>query len=491
MRVSFSQRSVVIFLVLAASIAAIRWPFRWTGNEENYFLIAHRLVEPSAYGPFDAAFDASRGKWVGLLTFGWPIKSFGFETAHRLLAALTIAVTAAGLAVVARTLRLGVLAALVVLLLFIDLRQSIVGGEWFIGGIETKAFAYGFGLMALSAADMGRTRTASVFVALSAYFHFLVGGFWFLFVTVYQAFDPDQRSKLRSFLALTIVLLLPLLAGLLMDVRDAAGMRAPAGMPNADKIYSIIRAPHHVAPFDGPHPWWKKALAAALLAAVLTPAAWLAAGHVSGSLRPLLRTLSVTLLLIPLALVASWFDRHHGTLGKFYLFRPASPLLLLLLFASAALLHERLGERRWTSLVWAALTAGSFTYILITPHLLVRPRAVDTRPILTAIRTNTSPGQIVLEDPALDQLRGVNLQRQLGRPMFVSWKFVPTNPADIYTWYHRIQLRQRLFDGGCPADKRIGALIVASKNVRRKAVCGRLVYRDRDSSVFAMRRTPT
>jgi hypothetical protein len=481
------ENPLVIFFVLAIAIAALRWPFAWTGNEEDYFLIAHRLVEPSAYGPFDAAFDSSRGKWLGLLTFGWTIKLFGFEAAHKLLGALTIAVTAIGLVAVARMLRLGVLAALSVLLLFVILRQSIVGGEWFIGGIETKAFAYGFGLLALPAAYGGRTRVAALLVALSAYFHFLVGGFWFLTVALFQAFDPNRRAALRSFVGLTIVLLLPLLAGLLLDVRAAAGLRPPAGMPDSDNIYSIIRASYHVAPFAGPHPWWRKGLAAALLALMLAPLAWLVARRTTGALPPLLRTLSVTLLLLPFALLASWFDRHHGALGKFYLFRPASPLLLLILFASAALIQNWLKNSRWAPLPWVVVTAGSVAYILVTPHLLVRPHAGNAGPLIAAIRANTAPGQVVLEDPLLDQLGGPILQRRLGRPMFVSWKFVPTNPADIYKWYERIELRQRLFDNGCPADKRIGALILDPADLPRKAACGRLIYQDKEAAVLAMR----
>jgi hypothetical protein len=72
------------------------------------------------------------------------------------------------------------------------------------------------------------------------------------------------------------------------------------------------------------------------------------------------------------------------------------------------------------------------------------------------------------------------------RPTFVSWKFVPTDPSDFYTWYRRIELRQRLFNGGCPTNPRIGALVLARKNQRRKARCGRLIYEDAGAAVLAM-----
>ena len=43
----------------------------------------------------------------------------------------------------------------------------------------------------------------------------------------------------------------------------------------------------------------------------------------------------------------------------------------------------------------------------------------------------------------------VRMERMLDRPTLVSWKFVPTNAAEIYRWWDLWQLRQHLFDAGC------------------------------------------
>lgn len=259
-------------------------------------------------------------------------------------------------------------------------------------------------------------------------------------------------------------------------------------MPDADTIYSIIRAPHHVAPFDGPYPWIKKALATAVAALLLAPAAWVAADRTDEvGLQALLRTLSVALLILPLALLASWFDKHHGVLGKFYLFRPASPLLLLVLFASAAFIQQWFANKSWSWLIWLALAAFSIAYMRMRPHYFWPDKDDQFGPLVAAVRAHTDPEQVVLVDPELDGIGGNSLPRNLGRQVFVSWKFVPTNPADIYTWYHRIELRRKLFAAGCPTNPRVGALIVAPQDLPGKARCGDPVYIDPRMTVLVMR----
>lgn len=487
------------FILFATIIVALRWPFAWTSNEETYFILAHRLVDPAAYGPMDAVFDSSRGKWLGLLSFGWPVKWFGFEAAHALLGAFTVVVTAAGLAALARMIRLAPLPAVAALLLFMALGQSIAGNEWFVGAIETKTIAYGLGLIALGAANDGQPRIAGLLVALAGYFHFLVGGFWLFVVALFLAVDPVRRSTLRSFISIALLLLLPLLAVLLVDARDSAGIRPPPGMPDADFIYSVLRAPHHVAPFDGPKPWGLRAVVAGALGLLIAPLCWIAADRTEGPLQPLLRVIGLALLLVPIAVIASWIDRHHGALGKFYLFRPVSPLLLLVLFAFAALAQRLLGNRRWMAFTWAAIALASLASILNSPRVLRwPPRDPEVGPLVAAVRDHTAAGQVVLVDPDLDwpspYLEGPSassLARKLGRPMFVSWKFVPTNAADIYRWYGRLEQRKHLFAENCLGDRRIGALILSPQHATSDARCGTLVYADGKVDVLVLRSAPS
>jgi hypothetical protein len=198
--------------------------------------------------------------------------------------------------------------------------------------------------------------------------------------------------------------------------------------------------------------------------------------------------------LLPIAVVASWFDRHHGALGKFYLFRPVSPLLLLVLFAFTALAQLRFQDRRWLPFAWAAIAVGSLASILISPRMLRWPaRDPDVGPMVAAIRSRTSPAQVVLIDPQLDTAApyldgpsASSLARKLDRPMFVSWKFVPTYAADIYRWYGRLKQRDQLFGESCPGDPRVGALVLAPGHLRLHPNCGVLVYEDRQAAVLLL-----
>jgi hypothetical protein len=132
------------------------------------------------------------------------------------------------------------------------------------------------------------------------------------------------------------------------------------------------------------------------------------------------------------------------------------------------------------------------------PRLLRWPsQDSDPANLIAAVRAHTAPDQMVLIDPDIDErgttrpdvdLSGTgSLPRKLGRPMYVSWKFVPTNPAEIYEWFGRLEQRRRLFAAGCPNDPRIGALIVAPQNLARESRCGTLIYRDDRLAVIATR----
>lgn len=486
-QISDRYRTVATFLLLAIIIAALRFPFAWTGNEENYFLLAHRLIAPESYGPLHAAFDASRGKWLGLGLFGTFVEWFGFETAHRLLGFASIAVTAAGLAAVARFLGLGALAAATVLLVFMARYQNIAGGEWFIGGIETKAFAYGFGMLALASAAGKRIIAAALLTALSAYFHFLVGGFWLICVGLFIAVDTGHRRELGRYLAVALVLLVPLLAALLLDLMDGARLNRPAGSPSADYIYSILRAPHHVAPFAAERGWALGAVIAGVVGLIVAAGALLFARNAQRPLRSLLIVIAVLGFYVPVAVLTSWFDRGTGALGKFYLFRPTSPLLLLGLFAASALLARRFPRAWW---LWAGFSLAAIASIVLTPRSLPWPPedSRETAAAIAAVQAHTRLGELVLLDPVLDRLGGNDLPRKLGRDTVVSWKFVPTNPRDIYRWYSLIEWRRVLFEQGCPpTGTRIGALIVASENLHRLSACGRVVHRSGRAAVIDLR----
>ncbi len=467
--------TIVAFLLLLI-LVTMAFPFFWTGNEDHYFVLARQWFDPGFRRPFDAAFDASSGKFVGLFLFGGAVELLGWN-AGRLLIGLTAALSlAVGLASLTRVLALSLVDALIVMLLFLAAGQSVLGEEWFIGGIETKTFAYGFGMVALAAALSGRTLGAAIWVAIALYFHFLVGAFWGGCIVVAALADGRVRDALVSIVLLALFSA-PLLYTLIGDQLRAATVAPPPGAPTAAYIYSIIRNPHHVAPFSSAG-WQRGVLSALVWAGASATLSWLIARRSEDVLKALAATVTALCFFIPISLALSWVDRHTGILGKFYLLRPFSPILLLGLFVLAAAwrrVTEKTPETRFLptlvtlGFLLVALGTGSFRAVVFRPP--------ETQARLVAMLQQHVPLDApVLLDPATDTLTAI--PRLSGRQTIVSWKFVPTDTRDIYRWWRLSKLRDRIFAGSCPKEPNpIRFLLASDANYMNVARCGRVVWR--------------
>jgi hypothetical protein len=460
---------------LTLLLVAMAYPYFWTGNEENYFILARQWFDPASARPFDAVFDASSGKFVAFLLFGGAIDALGWDGGRLAVGLLSAIVLAYGFVALARALALSLIDVLIVLLVFLAAGQAVLGEEWFIGGIETKAFAYGFGLAALAAALDARPVRTALWIAAALYFHFLVGAFWLGCVTIAHLAARRYRDAALT-VGVGLVLAIPLLYGLLGDQLRNAAVVQPAGMPGADYIYSIIRNPHHVAPFavDG---WPRK-----VLTTLLWSFAWAAGGaaialRATGRLKALATTVALLSLCVPLALAVLWLDRNTGTIGKLYPLRPLSPILLLGLFVLAAAWREPTRDlpdvRQWPA--WLALGAlvvavgnGSFRAVINRPP-------PDEVHIAAALRTHVPTDVPVLLDPETDIMPAI--ARLSGRQTVVSWKFVPTDTADLYRWWGRVTVRDRVFEGACPSPRNpVRYLLVGEGRWPRVAHCGRVVW---------------
>lgn len=469
---------LVYWGVLASVLAIIAFPYRWTASEENYFQLAYRWVRPDAFAPFSAAFDQSSSKFLAFWLYGNLVDLLGYEAAHGVLTAASIGLMAFALLRISLLLRLSVVDALAVLAIYCAAGQTLMGGEWFLIMTEPKIFAYGFGILAFAEAGSSRGRWAVVAIwsAIAVYFHFQVGGLWFALSWLLLVLTRGGWRTALFTALLFAVLVAPEFAALLRDQLRFAGSVRPEGMPSADHIYGVLRAPHHHAPFAEVGGWKRLAMRGLGYSLVI------AAGAVYALRQPdrLLRALAIVVLLLAtyqfVAVGLSWLDRETLALAKFYLFRPASSLLLLALFLIVALWRERTanlpGVRLlpMTALVAVFLVqAGSRS---LNKQLAPFDRA--TRAMVEEVRMRTQPSDGVLLDPALDGQ--INLIRQIGRPTIVTWKFVPTNPPDIYRWWGLIERRNETFAGDCSKAEPAARFLVAIAARPELARCGRIVW---------------
>lgn len=462
-------------------------------NEENYFQLGARFVSAAPISPYTAVIDGSWHRVVNDVLLGGLVRLVGFAAAQ--IIARTLAALAYAMALRAFFHRVGLstLDAILIIVTFALMGQTLVGGGWLFNGYEAKVAAYALVLAGLAMVLDGRQVSAALLFAAATYFHFLVGGFWLLAAAL-LALIEDQRDwrRLVKPTLLFAALVAPLL-GLIVVTRILAQTAvADSTLPTPDVIYSIIRAPHHTAPFSSLESFaseWLRGLT--LAGGMLIACVVVRASAREARLAGLATWLALLLLYLFTALIPSFIDRHTGMLGKFYLFRPSSLILLLWLAVVLAWLN-RIVLPQGAMLKWLAL-------ILVLPAFLLNAvirvgndlgwrgdLAAEKRALAEVLAREAASDAVVLIDPALD-LAFLDFERRTGRPMLVSWKFDPTNNAEILEWYRRMEFRRGLFGDGCAGSLRYPVDFLLAQPEHAPALaktCGAIIYSGRATALL-------
>jgi hypothetical protein len=483
---AFIWTALAVAVVLTLQIE----PFRgWGGNEIHYFDLGLRSVRPDQFGPNHAAFDHSLGRFASFAILGGAVAVFGYDIALITLRFVAIVAYALAFSYLARCLRLSRAETLVALMLFVLVGQCYFAIEWLFAGVEGKVFAYAAIFAAIGLAWRDKDLAAVGIAALATYLHFLVGGFWA--VAVIGLIGLKSGNVLRMGVALLSYTLfcLPILAILVYEWFLAPTPDISDLDLTITQIYSGFRNPHHVAPFSGQLYAWLPGIgwmvAATCLMAML---AW----QEGPERRVLARWLLGLHAYLILSFVLSYFDRHTYLLGPLILFRPNSLILLLTIMFGALWLRQALsGDAARTLAIitlaigigFAVPRAASFADTLLSPQLpLTRTLTPNERELVAWLRGNTPPDATVVIEPTAQTdwtAPWLAFERLINRPTLVSFKFVPTQRADIARWYRLVRWRLAVFEGNCarlsehPADYLV-TLSVAT--LTRMAACGDVVW---------------
>jgi len=475
--------------------ATLLLPVSWHSNEENYFMLAYRWVAPWAFSDRSAVFDQSNARFLNMFLTGHAVAWLGYEVAHSVLRIFCAALYAIGFATLLRSLELSLLDGLLVLSLFNLIGPDLMGSEWLFEGVEAKTFAYGLVFLTFAAAVSGRWKFAIGASVLATYFHFLVGGFWTVVAGgLYAALHRRGRTAALA-MGLYCVLILPLLVILM---RDQIGHGAPPTGSDgltADYIYSILRNPHHVAPFADPAGLYRWARG------VVSTVAMCAFGLYVAQMAPRpVREFALMLIglgtYLLLAMVISWGDRHTGWFGKFYLFRPAA--LTLLLACVTLMLVVRTVQQSGVAQIKRILAFGIVCLFLgqialqfaLKVRVGLSPRGQET---VAAVHALTNPEDVVLIEPLGDtDIKFANLHRLLDRPTLVSWKFVPTNAGEIRRWWDLMQWREALFRNGCDGESIPVQyiLVLRPETLPLVSSCGTLTWSNGTQALVQVARRP-
>jgi hypothetical protein len=342
--------------------------------------------------------------------------------------------------------------------LFVSLNEwAHLAGEWVVGGVEAKCFAYGFVLMALRALVDRRWNAVWLSLGAATSFHPLVGGWSVLVCSGIWLFSGRCDASLRKMLpglvcgaALGLVGILPAIT-LAWDAHEKF-------VREAYRIYVFERLPHHLALLTLPTDEIVRRLARhATLLAILW-VAWRAVRTLSSSgateravnIQRIVQFAwgAALLAVVGFAIELSLWSQPLAAapLLRYYWFRLtdfAAPMAVALCITTLIAIGF---ERRRTWAVWI-LTAA---IVLTSCHLAYRTRERAMNPVPPAdarmsqcpawveacewVAENTPPESLFLT-PRLNH----SFKWRTGRPEVVNRKDIPQDVQGIIEWHKRIQ----------------------------------------------------
>ena len=338
-------------------------------NETYYLTKAKHYWDP-AWCAGDMFLESADAHLTFYWTVGWLARWFSLTTVAWIGRTAVWALLAWAWQRLSRRIVRGPYSAVLTAAMFVALlHEAHFAGEWVVGGVEGKCFAYAlvfFGLAALAGGNLQRVWPA---MGLAGAFHVLVGG-WstiaagLVWLTEPRANRPPLRGMLPA-IALGGVLALP---GIVPALQLTRGV-SPEVRAEANQIYVFDRLPHHLAPLTtSPKNLYRRSLGFS----TLVLAFWLLWRRYRGDLRcdaPLendaerglgriMRFAWSALAFSALGLLWELAAWNHPALAasllKYYWFRLADVAVPIAVCLAVGWLIDRLLQRRSR---WAALVA--------------------------------------------------------------------------------------------------------------------------------------
>ncbi|MFA5985470.1 MAG: hypothetical protein WC782_15745 [Methylococcaceae bacterium] len=463
-----NRKLVLQFVSIFLCLLPLIYPIAWNDNEFNYFGIAKHNIDPNPYSQLYAAYNGQFSRVVSDFTMGVFVKFLGFDNAWIVLRFVGLVGLSLVFTIFVNVLEISVIPCAAALLIFDGLGQTYFGAEWLFRGIEPKIFAYIFILIGFIYAYKNKLSVAIIYFALATYFHFLVGGFWSFAIFIYVYLANGFNKALIHKLCFYVISIAPLLAFLVYDNLSLPPPDTNGFSQTIDQIYSTIRNPHHVAPFDGDklRSGWFRGWFYILLDMSILYVFYTSKCIYLRHRNFVLWTILLHAYLV-IAIFIAYFDRYTQLLGKFYLFRPAALIFLLTLliycdiafhyvskikllnYALPVILAFFIAKPIYTGLTLDNLLSISKLYDLLTD---------DEKIVVGWLKNNTEDSNIILfEEGYNGSFSTESFEQLVGRPSLVNWKFVPTTKYAIARWYHLMLLKRAAYSGECSAFQQLPA----------------------------------
>jgi hypothetical protein len=335
---------------------------------------------------------------------------------------------------------------------FVGLNENAhMAGEWVVGGIEAKGFAYALVFFALASIVRGRWRMAWLLLGAATAFHVLVGGWSMIAAAVAWVAIGKERPHLRAMLPAVLVAAALALPSLYLGLALTSATDAET-IAEANRIYVFERLPHHLVAFGLAPGFLTRHLllhALWLLFVTLVPAT----GPGVRSIRWFVgTTIAVCWIGLGLNLVLRERPEWLAPVMRYYWFRSSDAFVAVgVAIALASLLTELWRQRRRVASAWLGAAALLVTIDTVNQfaHLPFRVPGIHETTVTPRVDKNVPYDDWVATcewfventepyDTVLTPRSAATFKWRTGRPEVATWKDVPQDARSIVEWWNRM-----------------------------------------------------
>ncbi len=337
--------------------------------------------------------------------------------------------------------------------LFVTLNKELhFAGEWIVGGVEAKSFAYAFVLLALTEVLNQRWNRAWILLGAATAFHPLVGG-WSGVICAGIWWIVDRKavplwSMIVGLVAGAVISLPGIVPALALTWSEPAEVIA-----EANRIYVFERLPHHLAPLTLPRKeLMRRGLGFGMLTVLMAFLAWGASRQEKqgSGVRTIGLFAAGSLVISAIGLLIEtvfWNDPATGAkLLRYYWFRLADfAVPMAVAFYAIAIMTEGLRARRaWAAwFLLATMAVAGWNVGKSTTDRWLAPLPPADRKIkdfqawvdVCQWANENTPAHALFLTPRLN----LTFKWRAGRPEVVNRKDLPQDARSIVEWHRRIR----------------------------------------------------
>jgi len=423
----------IIFGVLCLNYLS----FTLSSNEEAYLPLAKQFIDPSW---IPGSFNFS--EWPGnrilfQIIAGIGLKYFTFEQVAFTGRLIVFALIALPVGSLVKKLRIENLPFLIIFQIYL-IRQTYFAGEFIFGDFEPKSLAYIMVFAGLNCLLNKNYLKAVLWSVAAAYFHILVGGWFFLLVVLFQLFKTRNIILTVKQGALFIILMLPFIIYL---GKEILGSGSVIHGVNIDQVYVFFRNTHHTAPLSEAKHLGRNIFQISVTAVIFILTLFVFVKK-KGPVLDDLYLLNVIILSVLFISLAISLADHKAMFLKFYPFRLAALGEFLMYIYIYKLIES---EWKIPDFMQALAILGGF-YLLTAAavhnisHFSNHSMKSTYKELVQYISRSTSSADVILPLDDYD----LSLSRLTRREVFVIFKCDPGGGEKIYEWYHRVLERKAL-----------------------------------------------